>query len=194
MSQDCMWYLRIHYPQSRLHNFRFPIFNYSPAWNVESLPNAISSNPCPARSYRPPRSIRLGHGRYALIGHHSNTVPMPPRMRPLPSHKSQSGHFFTTFNVDSPDIAPDVVVVVDPPVFPSPPPLLTADPSSSAAKRIGVLCCLCCSSSRCTAEAPEGEDNEWLWNAEMVDNEAARSSKKSDGMIFVMDMGYGMKK
>lgn len=37
--------------------------------------------------------MKLGQGRYALIGHHFRTRPMPPSILPLPSHKSQSGHF-----------------------------------------------------------------------------------------------------
>lgn len=101
---------------------------------VESRPKAISSSPCPARSYIPPRLIKFGHGRKALMGIQGMTAPMPPAIlkwsnsfvvklftdrisgwedvyfslnselrviarmvltltyRPLPSHKSQSGH------------------------------------------------------------------------------------------------------
>jgi hypothetical protein len=50
------------------------------AWSADYLsrPKAISSRPCPDRSYTPPRSIKLGHGRYALMGHHGATAPIPP--------------------------------------------------------------------------------------------------------------------
>ena len=43
---------------------------------------------CPFLVYTPPLSINPGHGRYALIGHHENKgmAPIPPMMRPLPSH------------------------------------------------------------------------------------------------------------
>lgn len=47
--------------------------------------------------------MKLGQGLYALIGHQSTTRPIPPMMRPLPSHKSQSGHFTATFGVSSAD-------------------------------------------------------------------------------------------
>ena len=30
--------------------------------------------------YCPPRSIKFGQGRYALIGHHGRTTPIPPSM------------------------------------------------------------------------------------------------------------------
>jgi hypothetical protein len=46
--------------------------------NVESRPNAISSKPCPALSYAPPLLIKLGQGRYALIGIHGRIAPIPP--------------------------------------------------------------------------------------------------------------------
>ena len=38
--------------------------------------------------YTPPLSINPGHGLYALIGHHANSgiAPIPPWIRPLPSH------------------------------------------------------------------------------------------------------------
>jgi hypothetical protein len=45
---------------------------------VVSRPNAISSRPCPARSYIPPRFIKFGHGRNALMGIHENIAPIPP--------------------------------------------------------------------------------------------------------------------
>ena len=36
--------------------------------------------------------MKLGQGRYALMGHQGKTTAMPPNIRPLPSHLSQSGH------------------------------------------------------------------------------------------------------
>ena len=50
-------------------------------------PNRTSSVICPLRWYRSPAWESLGHGRYALMGHHPKpgTAPMPPTMRPVPS-------------------------------------------------------------------------------------------------------------
>jgi hypothetical protein len=57
---------------------RFPSVSYFYLENVESRPNAISSKPCPARSYNPPLLIKFGHGRYALIGIQGTIAPIPP--------------------------------------------------------------------------------------------------------------------
>ncbi len=48
--------------------------------------NSTSLSACPLRVYCSPASPSLGHGRYALTGHHGNTAPTPPTTRPVPSH------------------------------------------------------------------------------------------------------------
>lgn len=47
---------------------------------VFSPPKAISSRDCPLLMYVPPRSIKLGQGRYALIGHAGISTAIPPRI------------------------------------------------------------------------------------------------------------------
>jgi len=37
--------------------------------------------------------MKFGQGRYGLMGHQGRISGIPPRMRPLPSQRSQSGHF-----------------------------------------------------------------------------------------------------
>ena len=69
---------RITHAQARIaHAHRNTCFHFL-SENVGSLPKAISSRPCPDLTYSPPRSTRLGHGLYALMGHHSSTTPIPP--------------------------------------------------------------------------------------------------------------------
>ena len=63
-----------------------------------------------ARTHCTPPASSAGHGRYALIGHHPKptTAPMPPAIRPVPSHShfSPRGHLGPPASPPAPAPAP----------------------------------------------------------------------------------------